>query len=183
MKRFLACSLFLLALPFVANATPTWATLSVGAYSGDTSAGGDAGEYTAYFCTKAAAEKAFGGSSTSAIENYLASNFSTEIPTGGSDFGTASWYDNQYTFDLYVNPTEGFSSTDYIAIAFYGEEAYRVFGLGSAALNSGSLVFDDTENTSYVGSWKEATAPVPEPTSGLLVLLGIAGLALKRRKA
>ncbi len=31
------------------------------------------------------------------------------------------------------------------------------------------------------GSW--AAAPVPEPTSGLLMLLGVAGLALRRRRA
>ena len=36
-----------------------------------------------------------------------------------------------------------------------------------------------------VGDWKTAAAaaPVPEPTSGLLLLLGVAGLALKRKRA
>ena len=31
--------------------------------------------------------------------------------------------------------------------------------------------------------WYSATASVPEPTSGLLMLLGVAGLALKRKRA
>ena len=32
-------------------------------------------------------------------------------------------------------------------------------------------------------SWSGAVASVPEPTSGLLILLGMAGLALRRRRA
>ena len=37
-------------------------------------------------------------------------------------------------------------------------------------------------NTHAPSSW-DITAPVPEPTSGLLVVLGLAGLALRRRRA
>ena len=36
---------------------------------------------------------------------------------------------------------------------------------------------------SQAGWYKTATAPIPEPTSGLLMLLGMAGLALRRRRA
>jgi len=32
------------------------------------------------------------------------------------------------------------------------------------------------------GSWPASPAPIPEPTSGLLLLLGVAGLALKRKQ-
>jgi len=39
--------------------------------------------------------------------------------------------------------------------------------------------FDDSEGTPV--TW--TTAPVPEPTSGILLLLGVAGLALKRKRA
>ena len=33
------------------------------------------------------------------------------------------------------------------------------------------------------GTWTGGSSPVPEPTSGLLMLLGMAGLALRRRRA
>ena len=46
--------------------------------------------------------------------------------------------------------------------------------LKAQATSTGTLAFSST------GSW---TAAVPEPTSGLLVLLGMAGLALRRRRA
>ena len=37
------------------------------------------------------------------------------------------------------------------------------------------------ENSTYAGQWK--TMAAPEPTSGLLLLIGVAGLALKRKRA
>ena len=41
-----------------------------------------------------------------------------------------------------------------------------------------SLAFGDVDNISFT-----AIGDVPEPTSGLLLLLGVAGLALRRRRA
>ena len=37
--------------------------------------------------------------------------------------------------------------------------------------------------STYDGSWNYTANPIPEPTSGLLLLLGVAGLALRRRRA
>ena len=51
-------------------------------------------------------------------------------------------------------------------------------------LGFGNMASTATSNTFRNSVWTATgTAPVPEPTSGLLMLLGMAGLALRRRRA
>ena len=52
-----------------------------------------------------------------------------------------------------------------------------------AGKGSTDLAFEDEYDRSAAGTGWYAAASVPEPTSGLLMLLGMAGLALRRRRA
>ena len=54
----------------------------------------------------------------------------------------------------------------------------------TATSPTSSLLFNpDWDDDSYLSQGGYNTAVVPEPTSGLLMLLGMAGLALRRRRA
>lgn len=83
-------------------------------------------------------------------------------PTG-SDFG------DHFGVVVY-NPTDGTKAgVEDIA-------AYRVFNLDCKA-----TINDSKSNSGYWSGWQNTSA-VPEPNSGMLLLLGAAGLALRRRK-
>lgn len=63
---------------------------------------------------------------------------------------------------------------------------YTYQGTAAATTPIGNLpssAISTTANFSTAGSWDYVANPVPEPTSGLLMLLGIAGLALRRKRA
>ena len=60
-------------------------------------------------------------------------------------------------------------------ITFSATKASASFGTG----NSGAAIVNDPDNWKSYGP----SADTPEPTSGLLLLLGVAGLALKRKRA
>lgn len=64
-----------------------------------------------------------------------------------------------------------------------GKDAFVKAALASTEVattqtNVGSMITDHVVGD---GSWM--AVPVPEPTSGLLLLLGVAGMALRRRRA
>ncbi len=61
--------------------------------------------------------------------------------------------------------------------------AYTGTSVGSQDADSGTDFAKMTSLTPVSGDMWRTAEPVPEPTSGLLVLLGMAGLALKRKRA
>lgn len=83
-----------------------------------------------------------------------------------ADLNTSNFYIELYNYDSSKNEWESVGVTQY---ASYTSLA------ASGALTS-SLVSVPT-------AWTGGTMMVPEPTSGLLMLLGVAALGLKRRKA
>lgn len=91
------------------------------------------------------------------------------------------------TFDYDTAVSVGGQETAYFVIFssdggyFYtsAEKSADVVATGSSTMSFGLQSTSNTLGAGSAGSW----TAVPEPTSGLLVLLGMAGLALRRRRA
>ena len=113
---------------------------------------------------------------TSVKSQTLASN--SQITATSFDYGSAG---NDYSFYFAVingdnvfmsnSLTKGAQEADTVNVAFTG--------LGSATKNA----FGETAVFSGTSGSGAGWYAVPEPTSGLLMLLGMAGLALRRRRA
>jgi len=177
----------LAAFSLSAFAAGSWATVNTKEYAkGDKEPStAKATNYAAYYCTVAAAEQMFGGSTVDVINDYLVKNFSDGKAAMGKTAGSvaidqqASYADGQYAFTEYYGTD--IAQGEYLAVTFFENatlQAFRVFGKENAVWDVGTLTFDD-QAAGTVGDW----TTVPEPTSGLLFLLGSALLALKRKQA
>ena len=120
-------------------------------------------------------------------ENVTIGDFSTT----GAGVISSQTLGNGTTSDLYLAMVADQGSTwkpEYYFTATYETSDGRYVYEGS--VTSGTAIGDlaskavaATANFSTAGSWDYTAKAIPEPTSGLLFLLGMAGLALRRRRA
>ena len=116
-------------------------------------------------------------STAAGYSNAFRDNANTGAGTGASQGGTLTTSaGNSEAWTGYLVIVD---STDYKTAknAYVTAEVTKSTGAsGQQAL----LSFNSNAGTQTAGNWYSA---VPEPTSGLLLLLGVAGLALKRKRA
>ena len=102
------------------------------------------------------------------------------ITTANSQFsyGEQGGGSYSYFFALVDGDNVLFSKT--ITATANGTATQKSLAFGSLAPTTGASSKDlPTQGYYAIGAW----ASVPEPTSGLLMLIGVAGLALRRRRA
>ena len=119
---------------------------------------------------------------TAALANALGSSMVdgngevTLVGSGLTDNGASPAYASMY--GLLVD-----GDKYYLVDGMADVEISDAIKSGARALyNAGDLVTGDTSTWSTIGGGA-GPAPIPEPTSGLLLLLGVAGLALRRKQA
>ena len=101
-----------------------------------------------------------------------------------NDNGTTLYFDATTANDTDVGSAQYF----YIELVNYADSSYTVVGRSEVAtydslISAGALHSDLATNLSKMTAWVGSSySAVPEPTSGLLMLMGFAMLGLKRKK-
>lgn len=104
------------------------------------------------------------------VTTYSSNKISQDIATTSIDIPSDE-STKTITWDIVITGTKTTEAGTYTYVSNHITDSADYTSLSSRELYTGAPT-----------SWN-VTSPVPEPTTGLLVLLGIAGIALKRKRA
>ena len=180
MKKLLIAAAMICTAALAQAATVNWAISNVKANGGAAPTAGWAvmAFYTEAGAGSAAIESAIAGG-TAATSAFESTTLSVALGSGrvaAHDKDVAGLTDTTKNYDFYFvvfNNADAAAATEYAMVSDL-VKAYS--GMDGKYVTSGDF--------STLPAWQDISAPViPEPTTGLLVLLGVAGLALRRRRA
>ena len=156
----------------------------------DPSSGSGAESFLVYFFDANAAGTSISDANTAlasknvaTINTFLAQGVEGMLTDGGYSEGTMTGLANSYTVGGYlvIFDAETVAGAEYAYVS--SVENGTTGGLGQKA----TISFGDLDATATLSNWTQisggGSGDIPEPTSGLLLLVGGAMLALRRRRA
>ena len=191
MKKLLILSAVVIAAVSANAAAFSWKAASGRLFDGQGSATANRYAGTGYLFNAATVSQASlitAFTSASGVSDTLASALSTGTFSSGRVSTAVGFTGPDADFNAYfvVLGKDG-SGNDAIYISDTTLAEYTAVGEGAITFGQqndySSVGFKDAASGFAGAGWYSSAAAVPEPTSGLLMLLGMAGLALKRKRA